>query len=479
MSGMSGRIFFQAGWLALLLAVPAAWAQDNGDTPAPPPASAPQNTAPANPPMNTIDNPPISGLDVPSLEPENVPKNFWQPALHFSESADTNVQSTLGSGGAFKSVTRALGSLALQREWNRDKLVVEYEGGAAYYNDSNIGVRSIQQLDVEQRVGWQRGHFGIHNSFNYLPEGTFGAAYGSLNGLGGVLSGGASPVFFGGGPFGTLGQVPRIMNLTLADVEEDLSPKSSLTVAVGYGILHFTGNGVVIGTTPIPVNLINNSQVTVQAGYSRVLGPHDQAALVYGYQGFDFEATHLAFHSHVAQLMWGHRISGGMDLLVGIGPQITQLSQSGIQGTTVGAAGRASLRYRFPKTSLHMSYDHYNTAGSGFFAGQKSDVLRLGAERPLSRLWSMETDAGYAYSQRLQLTGAGVGVNASSYGYGFAGAALHRMFTRNLHGYVSYQFDDLYFNAGPCVMGVPCQRMSQRHVATVGIDWTPKPIRID
>jgi len=478
---MIARILSQRGcWLSLLLmAAPALHAQDSGANPAPPPTTAPQSTAVASPPINPVDNPPISGLDVPSLEPETGPKNFWQPALHFSESVDTNVESGLG-GGAVKSVTRGLSSLALQREWSHDKLVLEYEGGAAYYNASGIGVRSVQQFDVEQRVEWQRGHFGIHNSFNYLPEGTFGAAYGSLNGLGGILSGGSSPVFFGGGSFGSLGQVPRIMNLTLADVVEDLSPKSSLTLAAGYGVLHFTGNETVLGPDFQPIGFIGNSQVTAQAGYSRVLGPHDQGALVYGYQGFNFSATGLGFHSHVLQLMWGHRLSGRMDFLAGIGPQITQIAILGVQSTSVGAAGRVSLRYRFPQTSLHLSYDHYNTAGSGFFAGQKSDVLRFGAERPLTRLWSVGTDAGYAYSQRLQPTPAGVGVNAAIYGYGFAGAALHRMFTRNLHGYVSYQFNDLYFNAGACaVPGPVCERTSQRHVATVGIDWAPKPIRID
>ena len=463
----------------LLMLVPAAWAQDSGSTGQATNANAAQTVESANPTINRAENPPISGLDAPSFEPESGPKNFWQPGLHLSETADTNVQDSLGSG-AFKSVTRGLGSLALQREWSREKLVLEYEGGVGYYNSAGIGVKSIQQFDLENRVSWQRGHFGIHNSFNYLPEGTFGAAYGSLNGLGGILSGGSSPVFFGGGAFGSLGQVPRIMDLVLADVVQDLSPKSSVTFAAGYGLLHFTGNTVVLGPDLNPVGFIGNSQVTAQAGYSRVLGPHDQAALVYGYQGFNFSVTGLGFHSHVVQVMWGHRVSGRLDFLVGAGPQITQINVSGVQNTSVGTAGRVSLRYHFPQTMLHMSYDHYNTAGSGFFAGQKSDVLRFGVSRPLGRVWSMGADAGYAYSQRLQALPTGVGVNAAIYGYGFAGAALHRMFTRNLHGFVSYQFNDLYFNAGSCVLGVPvCQRVSQRHVATVGIDWTPKPIRLD
>ena len=466
-------------WLVLcLIIVPAAWAQDSGDAGQAPSGQSVPVPETAGPAPSKMDNPPISGLDQPALEPQTGPRNFWQPGLHFSESADTNVTAALGAS-AVRSVTRALGSVALQREWNREKLIVEYEGGGGYYNASGVGFRSIQQLDVEEQVKWQRGHFGIQNSFNYLPEGNFGAAYGSLNGFGSVLSGGSSPVFFGGGTFASLGQVPRIMNITLADVVEELSPKSSLTFAGSYGLLHFTGNQTALDPSFQPIGFLGSSQVSAQAGYSRVLGPHDQAALVYGYQGFNFSVSGLTFHSHVVQVMWGHRISGRMDFLVGAGPQVTLLSVgSGL--TRVTTAGRASLRYRFPKTSLHLSYDHYNTAGSGFFAGQASDVVRFGVERPLNRLWSVQMDGGYAYNQRLQSAGSGNGVNAMIYGYGFAGAALHRMFTRNLHGFVSYQFDDLYFNAGACKIGVPvCQRISQRHVATFGIDWTPKPIRID
>ena len=133
----------RACWPVLLMLAPAMWAQDAGSTGQSTSANAPQAADAANPTINRAENPPISGLDAPSFEPESGPKNFWQPGLHLSETADSNVQDTLGSG-AFKSVTRALGSLALQREWSREKLVLEYEGGVGYYNSAGIGVKSAK-----------------------------------------------------------------------------------------------------------------------------------------------------------------------------------------------------------------------------------------------------------------------------------------------------------------------------------------------
>jgi hypothetical protein len=56
---------------------------------------------------------------------------------------------------------------------------------------------------------------------------------------------------------------------------------------------------------------------------------------------------------------------------------------------------------------------------------------------------------------------------------------LHRAFGRNFHGYVSYQFNELAFDHSYCG-GLPaCNRISNRNAATLGLDWTPRPIRID
>jgi hypothetical protein len=255
-------------------------------------------------------------------------------------------------------------------------------------------------------------------------------------------------------------------------------------------------------------------------GYNRILTSHSQIALVYGYQGFDFSVLGTAFHSHVIQGMYGHRISGRMDLLLGAGPQITFIdTQSAvcsnptvpaflcvllgdtlvpltIKNTKLGVAAQARLSYKFPRTSLGLTYQRFETNGAGLFAGAQSDIVRLTASRPLSRVWSSFADIGYSHNSRVQplsstqdaqcatLVSEGKistcpANDASSYSYGFIGAGVHRAFGRNFHGYASYQFNELSFDQSFCIGSTQCSRISNRNVVTFGLDWTPRPIRID
>ena len=238
----------------------------------------------------------------------------------------------------------------------------------------------------------------------------------------------------------------------------------------------------------------------------------------------------MDFHSHVIQAMWGHRISGRMDFVVSAGPQFTQINNllTTVNNPTaadttppcvlqftatsaslecpendlrISAAGRALFRYRFPKASLEVTYDHYLTSGSGFFAGAESDIARVSVSRPLNRIWSVYSDIGYSRNSRVssltatQLAGCSPsltnqnpppcpGTSANVYQYGFAGAGIHRMFGHTFHAFASYQFNDLTFDSSYCSATVgttagPCNRTSQRSVGTVGLDWTPRPMRID
>ncbi len=507
--------------LALTLFVAsAAWAQGD-DPPAPPPAPA---FGQDNPVPTVSENPPISAIDQPGLEPHAAPESFLLPGLHFSESADSNTGDTLG-GSKVSSVTRGLGSLTLQKLWKNYAVAMDYIGGVIYYDQKGIGLQQLQQFDVDNRINWRRGQLAVRDSFSYLPEGNFvfqayggsGAYNSGLASLGsGMLGaaafGGQTSSFNGGGGI-SVGQVPRLTNLGLADIVENLSPKSSVTLSAGYGIVHFYGGLTSLTGAPANVAFIGSSEETVQVGYDRTLNPKDQIALSYGYQGFNFSTVGTAMHSHVLQAMYGHRISGRMDLTIGAGPQFTHTSDvaylctylgipvqiatnncTSIGGKLVGVpqaadhigvAGRVSLRYRFPRTSVSLSYDRYNTSGSGLFAGSRSDMVVLGAQRPLSRIWDVFGDVGYSRNSRLQLGGSTV--NANSFSYLYAGAGLHRQFGRNLRGFVSYQYNHMSFDTScpvaPTLLtsggAVGCSNASRRQVGSIGLDWTPRPIRLD
>ncbi len=495
--------------VTLALLATGAWAQENStQQPAEAtPDSSRQLPVPgfgtqdAPPPVN--ENPPISGLDMPNLEPHAAPLSYLQAGAHVFESVDSNVQNTLGGSGTH-TITNALGSVELQRLWRNYDLALDYLGGVGYYNAQGVGLKQIEELGVNQKINWKRGHLGVRDAFSYQPEGTFGSAYGSVATSGAALGG--QSAFFGGTALGALGQVPRIMNISLVDVVENLSPKSSVTVTGGYGFVHFLGSDPTLGNS-----FIGNSQVSGEVGYDRLLGPHDQAAVVYGYQGFHF-STGLNFHSNVIQVMWGHRISGRMDFVIAAGPQFIQLNHVPVEVSSptssdcvlvgispnllfecptndsrISAAGRMSLRYQLRRISLDLNYSHYTTGGSGFFAGAESDIARLSATRQLGRRWTGFTDIGYSHNRRLLVSNCALGtpsascpgVTANSYQYGFAGLGMRRMITRSLRVFASYQYNYLVFDSSFCQVNVPCSRTSQRHVGTIGVDWTSQPIRLD
>jgi hypothetical protein len=497
-----------------LLSASVAWAQGDQNQP---PATAPVPAFGQDNPAPTVsENPPISAIDQPGLEPHAAPESFLLPGLHFSESGDSNVQDSVGTSSA-GTVTRGLGSLTLQRLWKNYDVAMDYIGGAVYYSRTGVGLQQLQQLDLDNRINWKRGQLAIRDSFSYLPEGSFGfGAYGgegaysmSLGSLGsGMLGAGAfagQSTAFTGGSSVSVGQVPRLTNLGLVDVVENLTPKSAVTLAAGYGIAHFYGD-LTSSTTGLAENVdfIGSREFTGQVAYDRVLTAKDQFAVSYGYQAFNFSTVGTAFKTNVVQLMYGHRISGRMDFVIGAGPQFINISDSatvcslpglplslcstfdGVPVTEtqtanhISVAGRVQLRYKFPRTTLSLIFQRYTTSGSGLFAGSESNIAHMDVRRPLSRVWDVFSDVGYSRNSRVQL--AGSTVDANIFTSVFAGAGLHRQFGRSLRGFISYQFDNLSFDTscplGPSSTG-GCSNKSQRQVGSIGLDWTPRPIRLD
>ncbi len=483
-------------WLAM--ATGAAWAQNDppqtpgdaqqtpGDTQQAPDDS--QRTAPPaafgpeNPPVIVNENPPISGLDQPSLEPNFQPRSMLIGGIEGSESLDSNIGSD--ARPALHSVTRGLGGLTMQRLWRRYQLAAAYVGGVGYYNRAGDGLRQIQKLQAQQSILWRTGQLTMRDSFSYLPEGSFGSgAFGGSGGfqlglgsLGegmGMLGSGLGGHYgaLGSQQLGSLGQAPRITNTGIVDVVQGLSPRSSVTAAGSFSLVHFTNDSQ---------GFINSRQAGAQAGYSYTISKKDQLALSYGFQSFHFPAAAGADNviAHVVQGMYGHRVSGRMDLVFGAGPQWTRI-QDPLTGTSsrISVAGQATLRYRFQRTSGVLSFERYDNSGSGFFAGAESNVARLELARKLGRRYTANAAVGFAHNKRLQ--SSLLGVASTSYNYGFAGLALRREFGYNWGTYLSYQWNDQIFDTCPIVGQQFCDRISVRHVLTFGVDWHFRPIRID
>ena len=443
----------------------------------------------------TPENPPLSALDSAALEPNLHPRSMLVGGVEASESIDTNLY---GTNNDVNWVTRLLGGLNMQRLWSRYDFAAAYVGGIGIYPQNSTEIHNLQELQAQQAVSWKTGQLTVRDSFSYLPEGSFGyGSYGGtpgfelgLGGLGsaegiiGVGSGGYG--ILGTAQLGSLGQTPRITNVGIVDVVQGLSPRSAVTAAASFGVVHFMGGN--------PYGFINSNEASAQAGYSHALNRRDQVALVYAYRGFfypsvnsgqgnDTQSQSYNFSSNVIQALYGHRVSGRLDFVVGAGPQWTTLPSNPatgqVGGTQLSASGRATVHYLWPKTGASLTFEKFDTSGSGFFAGSDATTVRASVARELARRWHGTLDFGYAHNRRLQVVTEGA--QASSFDHFFLGVGVRHEFNRNFGAFLAYQYNYQILNDVTCATGstIYCATNTDRNVVTFGASWHFRPIRLD
>jgi hypothetical protein len=471
----------------LLAAMGTALAQTDNTQQPQPPSDTSQPQQPSDrpvgafgqepPPAQVSQFPPLSSLDQASLEPNYAARSFLIPGFQVTELADTNAGNTLRTGAnSFTGDTHLLGTLALQRVWRRYQTLLDYRGGASFYTGPSVLPNSqVHALDFDNRILWRTGVLSIRDSLSYLPEGLFGGGFGGASslgggGLGGIGGGGAA---FGGAQLASLGGSPRLTNVSIIDLQNSLSPRSAFTLAGGYAFSHFTHAGS---------GLIDSRLVTARVGYNYALSRRNTVAVTYGFQDFMFPSgIGDRFNAHTVQLLFGHQISGRMDLILGGGPQFILLESGNPRvgkQTRISGSARASLRYRFRKAAITMGYDRYESPGSGLLAGATSDVGRFAYMRPITRRLQFMTDVGYSHNSRLQLSPAGI--DSGSFDYGYVGTRLTHAFSRTWNGFLMYQFNNLHLSNSICPANQSvCGSVSDRHLIGLGVSWHPRAIRLD
>jgi hypothetical protein len=433
-------------------------------------------------PILNPDNPPVSSLDEAGLEMRSGSRSFVSYGLSVSETADTNAGNQPDRQG-FSSVTHLLGALDFQRFYAKTDLIGEYVGGGAFYSNAVRDVSSLQALGVLGVTRWRTGRLTLRDSFSYLPEGSFSiGSFGGAPGLGiatgsggSGLAGGGLPGshFFGNGEFGSVGLTPRISNSAFADVVQSLSPRSAFTIATGFSNAHFFDNTNA---------LINSDKVMVQAGYSYMVGRRDQIGAIYGFQQFRFpQDVGGQIDAQVANVRWSHTISGRMSLIASLGPQRLVVEDPFLGSVTHWSAnGRAVVRYRFTRTSIAATYEKFTSAGSGFFAGADTQSARLSVTRPLARTLEVYLDFGYAHNKRLQSSTGDAGVPGNTFNHAFARVLFRKHLGREFSSFAAYRFNDTSFSSPTCDLETgDCGRSTARHMATIGLEWHPRPSRID
>jgi hypothetical protein len=449
------------------------------------PATAPAPAFGQNAPVLNPENPPVSGLDEPTLELRTASRSFISPALQVSESADTNGANLLGGSGV-KSASRVLGAFDLQQFWPKSDLFLEYLGGGAFYA-SPYKVKQMHAAGLEAVTRWRTGQVTLRDSFSYLPDGSFQIGYGGNPGLGFANAGGAAGPGgglpgFSHGVLGAVGNTPRLANTAILDAVQSINPVSAITVAGAFTNSHFYDSASC--AIPGSLCLINGDQYTAQGGYSHLFSRHDQIGVIYGFQLFQFpQANGGEVFNHIVNVRWSHTITGRLSLVAGVGPQHTELEQGG-SFPHWSVSGRGQLRYKFAHSSLVASYEKFTSPGSGFFAGADTQAVRLAYTRPLGRTWNVYADLGYSHNKKLQNVSCpfpqACGVqNAASYDEGSAGAIFRKHLGRSYDFFGVYRFSEVAFNVPPGVTGFGTGRIAHRHIGSIGVEWHPRPTRIE
>jgi len=483
------------------------WGQDDSTQGQSPTGAPPAATGGEGEP--SVENPPLSSLDRPRFEPAFGGRSYLLPGFQVSETAYSSASSGTNSG--VSATTQGLGSVDLQKIFKRYSVGLDYIGGGSVYTGPTVNGQGrgyqVHTLALDQRIPWQTGQLAIRDSFDYLPEGSFG--YGSFGGaggtgllgnggvgvgtgLGGGLSGGSPAGLFSGTGFGSLGFQPRIDNLSMVDVIQQLSPRNSVTLAAGYDFSDYLNKS----NSKFPV--INSEQTTLQAGYNHLLNRKDQIGVLYAFQEIHFpQANSGSVDVHVWNVLYGHRITGRLNLVVGGGPQVLEIHSPAttilllgifpIQipaSTTRTISGNGTVTVGYivsSRTNAQLLYQHYVTPGSGFVAGANTDAARASLSHTFRRLWTGEVDFGYSHNSTLRNASATAGINARGYQFWYGGGSLRRQLGPHFSAYMSYQLND--FGATSCSSSsgsqAVCGQTFRSHTGQIGISWHPHPIRLD
>ena len=290
-----------------------------GQSSSAPPASSssPADQSAGAPPAATvpaagpdIENPPLSGLDEPTSEPAFGGRSYLVPGIQLSESVNST-SSGLNSKTSGVDEVRPRPGFArsaedLEKVPARSGLHCRRHGLPGPHSPGPPGqCLSDPHLAIDQRILWRTGQFAFRDSFSYLPEGSFG--FGSFGGAGGSTgrpweaevpedgagtgSAAASPEVFPAADLwrrstiGSIGIQPRINNLSVVDVTQSLSPRSTVVVAVAYDYTDFLKNA------QSSLSLINSQMSSGQIGYDYLLNRHDRMSATYAYQNFHFPSA--------------------------------------------------------------------------------------------------------------------------------------------------------------------------------------------
>lgn len=386
--------------------------------------------------------------------------SYFLPSAQIAEYGDTNPG--FGSGVNFQPITSFGGQLLFQKLHRRQKLSLQYSGGAVIYDRGNAPNSTYQQMAVTEAITGRRVSVSLSDYFSYLPESGYGAG-----GFGTPFGGGPPSLFgIGGIPFGlNPGFISsqsifsnfskRFDNSSLGELDYLLSSRSSITMSGGADILHFFGS-----------SLLDSHTYIVRSGYNYQLSPRNTLSVLYDGTLFYYDQFPIDdFQAHAAQVAYGRRITGRLGFQASGGPQII-VPKVGNSFTTWTFS--SSLQYAWQRAQLGIGYDRYTSNGGGFYFGAYTNEVRANYSRQVTRTWNVNIDAAFARNTAISFA-LNPATGATPYNSIYAGASVSRPIGRYVSAFANYNVQ--WQQTGFCQFGVGCGPGFTRHIFGVGFNW--------
>ena len=138
----------------------------------------------------------------------------------------------------------------------------------------------------------------------------------------------------------------------MIDVVQQLSPRSSLTIAGGYDFTNF------LDKSHQPCHLVNSQQFNGQIGFNHLLNKKDQIGFLYAFQDFHFPTRGKRDDYRLISGMcfMGTASTGRLNFTAGGGPQLLVI-HSPIFGKTSVVSGNGSVAFALYLLVSHQCAD--------------------------------------------------------------------------------------------------------------------------
>jgi hypothetical protein len=421
------------------------------------------------------DNRSLVGAQVFSLGAPKLSHSYWAPFVNVTSSFDSNpVTATATHTQGWVYWTSPSAGVDLHRVSGNSDLTLNYSVIESISNASGVGSTTTQQLGLSDRFTLHRSVITAIDQLAEFPNSAFG--YGGFGGdTLGVAATGLQSSFASNQSILT-GSGERISNTAVLQVDTFLAPRTSLTFVGSYGLMDYVNHG-----------LLNNNQVSFQAGYNHTLNRKDTIGVFYRFDGFRYSQITQSIDSHSLQLSYGRRVTGRLAFQISGGPAVSFsnlpiTTSSAVSTTTTATSARqiywdlgTTLTYGWRRTSLSAAYNHFVTGGSGVLSGALTDNFTGTVTRQIRRNLSGSLTFGYSRNQGLAAsTTAGVRGANQTYNYWFADAGINRTFGKAINASVGYHVQSQSTGAVSCSTGT-CATSVTENLIYLELGWRPRP----